>query len=82
MAKKIEMTLDLILPYFSMRRVPVGEIDPDRFEVESDDSVDIDKLDPDLLLFELQAVIPAVTGNELSNKKEQPLKKRLSPQKR
>ena len=75
------MTLDLLLPYFNMRRVPVGEADPDRGAVESDDSVDIDTLDPDLLLFSLQSVIPAVTGRELSNKKEPP-KKRGSPVKR
>ena len=81
LAKKIEMTLDLILPYFNMRRVPVGEGDVDRHEVESDDSIDIDSLDPDLLLFSLQSIIPAVTGKELSNKKESP-RKRGSPLRR
>ena len=50
---KIEKLLDLILPHYGMARVVVGEgIETGSALSESEDSVDIDELDPSITLME------------------------------
>ena len=56
LAKKIEMTLDLILPLYGLKRKQVGVVDHDRGpDNESDESVDPNELDPRATLFDANA---------------------------
>ena len=47
------MTLDLILPYYGMKRKPAGPVDHDRApDAESNESIDLADLDLTLTLFD------------------------------
>ena len=52
LAKKIERTLDLILPFYGMKRKPTGDPNRERGpDNESEESIDMNELDPELTLF-------------------------------